>query len=59
MKQRPSRLLSRGALAEKVNVLPEAAVGLPCPTGKDVSEYLAKILPHPLPLPPEEDGRGH
>lgn len=37
MKQRPTRLLSRGALAEKVNVLPEAAVGLPCPTGKDVS----------------------
>lgn len=35
--ERPTRLLSRGAVAEKVNVLPEAALGLPCPSGKDVS----------------------
>lgn len=58
--ERPTRLLSRGALAEKVNVLPEAATGLPCPTGKKmcVPGCLAKILLHPLPLSPAEDGRG-
>lgn len=56
--ERPARLMFRGTLVEKVNVLSEAAVGLHCPTRSHVSpdptllsKHLAKILLHPLLLP--------
>lgn len=52
--RRPTRLTFTGTLAEKVNVLPEAATRIQFPRGSDVnpdpallSRYLAKILLHP------------
>lgn len=61
--ERPTRLMPRKTQAEKVNVLPKAATGFPCPPGEGVSPNpalfsgnLAKILLHPLVLPPAEGG---